>query len=174
MSRMKHTIIAAALMASGAAFAQTAPKSTDPQIAHIAYTADEIDIKAGELAKKKSKNKEVLAFADDMIRDHKAVNDQALALLKKLKVELQDNETSRTLAKQGEAQLQKLSALEGPAFDKAYAENEVAYHRLVNDSLWGMLIPAASNAELKNLLSTGLKLFEGHQQHAEHLARGLK
>lgn len=170
----RNLILAAVLLASSGALAQPAAKPTDPQIAHIAYTADEIDIKAGQLAIKNSKNKGVIAFAEDMVRDHKAVNEQALALLKKLKVEPQDNETSRALAKQGDDQIKKLSALQGAAFDKAYAENEVAYHRLVNESLRTTLIPAASNAELKELLSTGLKLFEGHQQHAEHLVQELK
>ena len=73
-----------------------------------------------------------------------------------------------------EAQLKKMSSLRGAAFDQAYAQNEVAYHQLVNDSLRKTLIPSANNAELKALLSTGLKIFEGHQQHAEHLVQGLK
>ncbi len=63
-------------------------------------------------SRKNSKNPKVVAFAEDMIRDHTAVNEQALALLKKLKVEPEGNETSRTLAGQGEAQLQKLSSLQ--------------------------------------------------------------
>jgi putative membrane protein len=170
----KSSLFAVALLASSAALAQSPGKPTDPQIAHIAYTADTIDIKAGELALSKSKNAQVTAFARDMVRDHKAVNEQALALLAKLKVEPQDNETSRTLAKQAEAERQTLNALNGAAFDKAYIRNEVAYHRQVNDALRTTLIPSASNAELKTLLSTGLKLFEGHQQHAEQLAQALK
>ena len=174
MSPLKANLIAAALVASGAAWAQSPQKLTDPQIAHIAYTADEIDIKAGELALKNSQNKQVQAFAQDMVRDHKAVNEKALALLDKLKVKPEDNDTSRALAKQGEEQLKKLSALKGPEFDKAYAQNEVTYHRLVNDTVRTTLIPSASNAELKDLLSTGLKIFEGHQQHAEQLAQWLK
>lgn len=174
MPLTKTSVAVAAMLASGAAWAQAAPKPTDPQIAHIAYTADNIDIKAGELAQKKSKNKDVIAFANDMVRDHTAVNEQALALLKKLNVQPQDNDTSRALTKQADAEMEKLNSLEGAAFDKAYAEHELAYHRLVNDSLRTTLIPAASNGELKTLLSTGLKLFEGHQQHAEQLVKEMK
>jgi len=74
-------------------------KLTDPQIAHIAYTAGQIDIQAAQLALKKSKSKEVRDFATQMERDHKAVNDKALALLNKLKVKPEDNETSRTLTR---------------------------------------------------------------------------
>jgi len=36
------------------------------------------------------------------------------------------------------------------------------------------LIPSASNAELKDLLTTGLKIFQGHEQHAEHVASDIK
>ena len=78
-------------------------KPNDAQIAHIAYTADEIDIKAAKLALEKSKNKEVRDFAENMVRDHTAVNDQALALVKKLNVTPEDNDTSKALTKQAEA-----------------------------------------------------------------------
>jgi hypothetical protein len=55
---------------------------TDPQIAHIAYTAGVIDIAAAEQAQN-NRHKEVKAFAEDMVRDHEAVNKQALDLVKK-------------------------------------------------------------------------------------------
>ena len=51
---------------------------------------------------------------------------------------------------------------------------EIAYHKAVNGALETLLIPSASNAELKSLLQTGLKIFQGHQQHAEHVAAALK
>src|ERR1044071_9754387 len=77
--------IAALCVLSASAFAQDA-KPTDPQIAHIAYTAGQLDIEAAKQALRKSKNKEVREFANDMARDHTEVNKQALALVKKLKV----------------------------------------------------------------------------------------
>ncbi len=174
MTPIRTLVLTTSLLLSGAAFAQPASKPTDAQIAHIAYTAGIIDIKAAELAQKQSSNKEVRAFADDMLRDHKAVNEQALALLKKLKVKPEDNGTSRALTQQADAKLKELQALKGPAFDKAYAQNEIAFHRQVNEALQTTLIPSANNGELKNLLTTGLKIFQGHQQHAEHLVQGLR
>ncbi|MBN9148436.1 MULTISPECIES: DUF4142 domain-containing protein [unclassified Nitrobacter] len=165
--------IAAAMLLSSAALAQDA-KPTDPQIAHIAYTAGVIDITAAKQALEKSENKAVKAFAADMVRDHEAVNDKALALVKKLKVTPEDNDTSRTLSKNAAAKLKELAALKGAAFDKAYIDNEVAYHKAVDSALETLLIPSASNAELKSLLQTGLKIFQGHEQHAEHVAAELK
>jgi putative membrane protein len=160
-------------LTSVAALAQ-GTKPNDAQIAHIAYTADQIDIKAAKLALQKSKNKEVRDFAENMVRDHTAVNDEALALVKKLKVKPQDNDTSKALVKQADAKQAELKKLGGAAFDKAYADNEVAYHKAVDNALETVLIPNASNAELKDLLTTGLKIFQGHEQHAEQVAQSLK
>lgn len=174
MSVIKFAAAMAAcwLVASPAA-AQNA-KPTDPQIAHVAYTAGQIDIEAAKLALEKSKNNAVRSFAEDMVRDHTAVNEKALALVKKLKVTPQDNDTSKSLMKQAAEKKAQLTKLNGAQFDKAYVENEVAYHKTVNGALQTVLIPSASNAELKDLLQTGLKVFQGHQQHAEHLAKEIK
>jgi putative membrane protein len=166
-------IIAAATLAGGAAHAESA-KLTDPQIAHIAYTAGVIDITAAKQALNKASNKEVKAFAEDMVRDHEAVNKQALDLVKKLKVTPEDNDTSKALSKQAADKLAEIGKLSGAAFDKAYVENEVAYHKQVDSALETQLIPSSGNAELKSLLQTGLKIFQGHQQHAEHVAAELK
>ena len=163
--------VAALLLCSSAAFAAG---PTDPQIAHIAYSAGTIDIAAGKQALARSHNKAVRSFAAEMVRDHSAVNDQALALVKKLHVTPEANPTSAGLSKQAEAALRRLSHLHGRSFDRAYAANEVAYHKTVNGALASTLIPSANNAELKSLLETGLKLFREHQHHAEHLAAALK
>ena len=167
------TAIAVICLSSSVAMAQGA-KLTDPQIAHIAYTAGEIDIKAAKQALEKASNKEVKQFAEDMVRDHTAVNKQALALVKKLKVTPEDNDTSKALSKQASEKLAEFGKLKGAAFDKAYVANEVAYHKSVDSALETQLIPSASNEELKGLLQTGLKIFQGHEQHAEHGEAGLK
>ncbi|HEY8586752.1 MAG TPA: DUF4142 domain-containing protein [Rhodanobacter sp.] len=153
--------------------AQQAPAINDAQIAHIAYTAGAIDVTAAKQALQKSSNAEVRAFAEGMARDHAAVNEQALALVKKLGVTPQDNATSQSLADGAAAEQKRLAALSGSEYDKAYAANEVAFHKAVNAALSDTLIPAAQNAELKSLLETGLKLFQSHQMHAEHLAQSL-
>ena len=174
---MRHfsTSFAAAVTLSALALpAFAADQPSDPQIAHIAYTAGDIDVKAGQLALEKSQNKAVRAFASDMVRDHKAVNDKALALVKKLNVTPEDNSTSKALSDQAAQKHDKLSKLSGAAFDKAYVENEVAFHKTVDGALETTLIPSSSNSELKGLLQTGLKIFQGHLAHAEHLASTLK
>jgi len=128
MSTLRLSLLGACLcLVPCGAMAQGAAKLTDPQIAHIAYTAGQIDIQAAELALKQSKNKEVRAFANDMVRDHKAVNEKALALVKKLNVKPEDNDTSRSLMQQAGAKKKELMALKGAAFDKACASSVVPW-----------------------------------------------
>ena len=167
-------LVFAASSMTGVNAATPAPALNDAQIAHIAYTAGVIDITAAKQALQKSHNPQVRAFAEEMARDHAAVNEQALALVKKLGVTPQDNPTSQSLASSAAAEQKKLAALNGSAYDKAYAANEVAFHKTVNGALSGTLIPAAQNAELKSLLETGLKLFQSQEMHAEHLVQSLK
>jgi len=172
LKRIAPAVAVIALM-SAVTFAQGA-KPTDPQIAHIAYTAGVLDITAAQQALKKTQNAEVRGFAENMIKDHEAVNKLALDLVGKLKVTPEDNDTSKGLTKAAEAKRAELEKLSGAAFDKAYMANEVAYHKTVNGAVDKTLIPSSQNAELKALLQKGLKIFQGHEQHAAMIAAKLK
>ncbi len=173
--QLKPSLLAAtALMLASAAVAEPAAGPSDAEIAHIAYTAGQIDITAARQALAKTKSTEVRGFAEVMLRDHQAVEARALDLVKKLGVTPADNGTSQALAKQAAATSQKLASLEGAEFDRAYMRNEAAYHQAVNGALKTTLIPSADNAELKSLLETGLALFGEHQKHAEALAARMK
>ena len=160
------------LFVSPATLAAEGP--TDPQIAQIAYTAGLLDVQAGEQALRQAADPAVRQFAQTMIRDHKAVNQQAIALLKKLGVKPEASATSEKLTSQARDTAAQLGRLTGPSFDKAYIRNEVAFHRQVNEALSTTLIPNARNAQLKSLLENGLALFQAHQSHAEHLLSQLK
>ncbi len=146
----------------------------DAQIAHVAYTAGQIDVDAARQALDRSRNAEIRAFAETMVRDHNAVNQQAVALVQRLHVTPEANATSTALTTQAADAHRRLGALSGAAFDEAYIANEIEYHRTVNNALRGTLIPSAHNAELKSLLEAGLTLFSAHQQHAEQLGRRLR
>ena len=159
-------------LAPAMAFAQ-AKGPSDPQIAGIVVTANQIDVDAGKLAKSRSKNKEVQHFAQQMITDHTAVNKQAAALAKKLGVTPEDSETSKSLKQSAADTAKKLKGLKGAAFDKAYVENEVAYHQAVLDAIDKVLIPSAHNAELKGLIVKVRPAIATHLEHAKHLQASL-
>lgn len=147
---------------------------TDPQIAAIVVAANTVDVEAGKLAQSKTKNQKVKEFADSMVRDHTAVNKAAVALVTKLGVTPEENDTSRALTASGEKARARLSGLSGKAFDREYVDNEVAYHKLVLDALDNTLIPNAQNEELKATLVGVRPSFVAHLQHAEHLQASLR
>ena len=167
---MNPSKIAVALAASlflVTAYAQGGP--SDPQIAGIVVTADQIDIDAGKLAKSHTKNKE----AQLMITDHTAVNKQAGALAKKLGVKPEDSPTSQSLKTGAAENTKNLKGLKGAAFDKAYVDHEVAYHQQVLDAIDKVLIPSAKNAELKNLIVKVRPAIAAHLDHAKMIQSDL-
>ena len=169
---MKTTtvFVACSLFASASVSAQSI---NDAQIASIVVTANQVDIDAGKLAASRATSADVKKFAQLMVTDHTGVNNQAVALATKLKVTPQDNATSQALKAGGDKNLAKLRALSGDAFDKAYVDNEVAYHQQVLDALDKTLIPSASNAELKALLVKVRPAFVAHLEHARHVQASL-
>jgi putative membrane protein len=171
MNTSKISIALAASLFGLSAFAQSGP--TDPQIAGIVVTANKIDVDAGKLAKSRTKNKEVSKFAQLMITDHTAVNKQAGALAKKLKVKPADSDTSKSLKAGAAENMKNLKALKGAAFDKAYVDHEVAYHQQVLDAIDQVLIPNAKNAELKDLIVKVRPAIAAHLDHAKMIQADL-
>ena len=169
------TVFIAGLFALGTApaCAQSAAPN-DAQIAGIVVAANTVDINAGKLAQKKSRNKEVKAFAKQMVTDHTGVNKQATALVKKLKVTPEDSDTSKSLKQGGDDTMTKLKGLKGAEFDKAYVDNEVTYHQTVIDALDKTLIPNAKNAELKDTLVKVRPAFVAHLEHAKSIQSSMK
>ncbi|MGB6605232.1 MAG: DUF4142 domain-containing protein [Steroidobacteraceae bacterium] len=155
-------------MSAGAARAQGAGP-TDPQIAAIVVTANQVDIDAGKLAKARSRTKDIQEFAERMITDHTGVNKAATDLVTKLHVTPEPNPTSESLQKGGDENLAALKKLHGRAFDKAYIDHEVAYHEAVLQAMDQTLIPSAQNAELKALLVKVRPAFVAHLEHAKKL-----
>ena len=166
------TSMAFSVMLAGPAFSQT-PKLTDPEIASVAVTANQIDINYAKIAKTKSKNADVVKFAETMMADHQSVIDQAVALVKKLGVTPKDNDVSKKLNSDAEATKKMLNAKSAKDFDKAYIDNEVAYHKAVIDAVQNLLIPQAQNADLKALLEKVLPILKTHLEHAEMVQKNM-
>jgi len=153
-------------MLSVNAFAQNNPTLTDAEVASIAVVANQIDINYSQIAKKKSKNAEILKFAETMANDHNAVLGQAVALAKKLGVIPKDNAVSQKLNADAEKNNKMLNSKSTEAFDKAYIDNEVEYHKAVIAAIETLLIPETENQELKELLQNVLPAFKTHLEHA--------
>jgi putative membrane protein len=142
---------------------------TDANIAAIVVAANDIDIKAGKLAQNTTHNADVKGLGDMMVRDHTAVNKQAVDLVTKLKVTPQDNDLSKKLRADAEKTYDGLKAKKGDDFDRAYTANEIGYHEAVISVVETTLIPGAQNSELKALLQQVLPALQAHLAHAKHV-----
>ncbi len=166
MKVVTAVIVCTAILAAPVS-AQNNPKLTDPEIASVAVTANQIDINYAKIAKERSKNTEVLQFAKTMTDDHTAIINQAVALVTKLKVTPRDNAVSKKLMADAEKTKKMLRSKSAKAFDKAYVDNEVAYHKAVIGAVESLLIPQSQNAELKKLLQDVVPALKAHLAHAE-------
>jgi putative membrane protein len=160
-------------LASLCAAAQNAAP-TDPQIAAIVATANQVDIDAGKLAEARTHSQDVKAFAQQMVTDHSSVNQAAGALVQKLGVTPEPSPTSKSLQQGGDANLANLKTLSGTPFDRAYIDHEVTYHEAVLAALDKTLIPSAQNADLKALLVKVRPAFVEHLEHAKMLQASLE
>ncbi len=172
--KLNMAIVVCSIIVFGSAYAQKNPKLTDPEIASVAVTANQVDVNYAKIALTRSKNSDVLKFAQTMSDDHTAVINQAVALVTKLKVTPKDNAVSRKLLSDAEKTKKQLIAKPAKAFDKAYIDNEVAYHKAVISTVEGLLIPQAQNAELKKLLQDVVPTLKAHLAHAEMLQKKIE
>ncbi|HEY3220846.1 MAG TPA: DUF4142 domain-containing protein [Gemmatimonadales bacterium] len=146
-----------------------APDLSDPEVAHVAVTANSIDIDMAKFAQTRTRNAAVKQFAATMITDHTAVNAQAAALATKLGVTPADNAVSQSLESGAKEARSSLEALHGAAFDRAYMDREVAYHQAVLDAIDKVLVPTTDNAELRKLLVDVRPAIATHLEHAKQL-----
>lgn len=155
------------------AFAQESPKLSDAEVASVAVIANQIDIDQARLAQERSENEAVLQFAQTMINDHEAVIKQATDLVQKLGVTPQENAVGKQLQDDAAKTAKMLKTKSGAAFDKAYVDNEVAYHQAVISAVQDLLIPESENEELRGLLESIVPALQAHLEHAQMLQNQL-
>ena len=141
----------------------------DAEVAHVAVTANTLDIEGGQLAKDKAENAEVKQFAERMITDHTSANNEANALAQRVSLSPADNQTSQQMKADHERAKTELQSKSGAEFDRAYIQHEITMHQNVLNALDQTLIPNAQNAELKALLQKIRPVIENHLQTAQQI-----
>jgi putative membrane protein len=143
----------------------------DAAIVGIFDIANTWDVATGTLAASKGVRQDVKDFGAMLARDHKNVQQQGRDLAAKLKVTPTPVAANFPLKVAHEAALKNLQGLSGSAFDKAFLEHEVAYHKAVVDALTTTLLPAIRNAELKAFVEKVAPAFVAHMKAAEQLLK---
>ena len=138
---------------------------TDPNIVYIVSQANAGEVGRGDLAATKGTNADVVAFGKMVSGEHKAIQAEAEALAGKLGVTamMPTGDMSESDMKMEMDALN--AAAKGAAFDKAYIDYEVTYHRGLLETT-NKAIAATQNAELKALLEKAAPVVQKHIDRA--------
>ena len=160
----------ATMLGGGRVAAQTTAKSglDDPTIVAIFDAANTWDIQTGALAARKGTTKDIRDFGAQLERDHTKVRQMGRDLAKKLGV-TPTPPKDFAMAKDHAEAMHSLGAATGTAFDRAFLEHEIAFHRAVIDALNNTFLPAIQNDQLKALVKEVLPAFDAHLQAAQRL-----
>jgi putative membrane protein len=167
--------ISATLAVTAVAFGRSpeAAALDDPTIVAIFDAANTADIETGQLAADRGASAEVRQFGAMLVRDHKVVRQQGRDLATKLGVTPTPPEGDQSAATHAKAMIQ-LRSLKGKAFDHAFLQHEVAFHKGVIDAVTTTLLPAIRNEELKDLVVKVAPAFQAHMAAADNLDKKLK
>ena len=140
----------------------------DATIVAIYDAANTADIETGGLGAKKGTTQKIRDFGAMLVKAHTAARQQGRDLAKKLGVTPTPPKDDQSAA-QHAAAMKQLRAASGTAFDRAFLEHEIAYHKAVIGAVQNTLLPAIQNAQLKALVTQVAPVFVQHQQAAEQL-----
>lgn len=189
MKRMiQGVMLAGALVAGSASFAQPATKAVAPKAGTAEYKGfvvptdtkgllerlhyvNQTEIKQAKLAQQNASSPEVKSFAEQMITEHTAADEKILALAKTQNLKLADmpkpiNDGEKKALAADKASMDKLQSLKGEAFDGCYMTEQLGAH----DSALGKLAAgrqaAGASPELTTLLDELTQSVAKHRQHA--------
>jgi putative membrane protein len=162
------TALALAPMAFAQPAAAQAAKLDDPTIVAIFDAANSWDMETGALAEKKGTTKEVRDYGEMIARDHKAVRQMGRDLAARLGV-TPTPPKNFGMAKDHATAVSNLKAANGRAFDRAFLQHEVAFHKAVIDAMNTTLLPSLRNEEVKNLVKKVEPAFNAHMMAAQNL-----
>ena len=155
-----------------AAAAPAAATLDDATIVAIFDAANTADIETGQLAARRGASKEVRDFGEMLVNAHRQVRQQGRDLAAKLGV-TPTPPADDASAKAHAAAMTRLRTLEGAAFDRAFLQHEVAFHKAVLDAMRTTLLPAIRNGELRELVVKVAPAFDAHMVGAQNLERRL-
>jgi putative membrane protein len=150
-----------------------APALSDANIVFILDHANMLDSAAGSIAATKGTSSDVREFARMMMRDHHSLRQQGQDLAKKLGVTPAAPANDDSQAQTDRTMAMLNGAAKGRDFDKAYIDNEVAYHLAVLETATAAM-DAAQNAELKNLIQKAAPAIQAHHDRAKAIQAGMK
>lgn len=149
------------------------PALSDAQILGIYIQVNGFDIEYALLGRAQAESESVRKVASRVASDHAGVRQTAYALAAQCKIAVELPADRDAVAIEHGKALTKLMSLSGESFDKAYAREEVAFHRSAIEAVRSALLPAATCPALKTHLQSVLPAFEHHLTMTEAMERDL-
>jgi len=144
---------------------------TDANVTAIATAANNGEISEGQLALTRSRNQDVREFAQRMITDHTALNQQIMDEAQR--TGMQPEDLTAQLQATSQRSLQTLGARNGREFDRAYIANQVSLHQWLLETMDNTLIPSARDNRLESMLEGQRRVIADHLEHARRLQQSL-
>jgi len=125
------------------------------------------EVELGRLASTKATNSEVKAFAQKLVTDHSKANDEVKALAAKKNITL-----PTSVGAKHKAEHDKLAAMSGAAFDRAYVDAMLADHQK-DVAEFKQQSTMNQDADVKAFAARTLPTLEAHLKQVESLSKSV-
>ena len=171
MNKIKNIFLFTVMIGAASALAEKI-KMTSQELLSRIHSANQEEIKAGEMALKKASSMRVKEYAQKLISDHKKADQLVQDLAKKENIKLTASPMPKSSHETGKmvehvATNQKLKSLApGADFDKAYVDAMADGHR---DVIHTLSSADTTDPQVKRLVAELLPKLRTHEAMADHL-----
>ena len=135
---------------------KTKAGGTDAAFIAKAANGGMTEVELGKLAAEKGASQEVKDFGNQMVKDHSKANDELKEVAGKMNVMVPEKVDAKH-----QATIEKMSALTGAAFDKAYVKGMVKAHK-EDIALFESADKEVKNEDLKKFIENTLPVMKEH------------
>jgi putative membrane protein len=137
----------------------------DKSFVRKALQGDMAEVQLGQLALQKSSNDDVKHFAQKMVDDHTKLGDEMKQVAQQLSVKVPDSPSGKD-----KSTMNKLQALNGDEFDKAYIKDMVKDHQQ-DEKEFQSEAKSTTNPALKQVATQGAQVIGEHLQMIQQIAQ---
>jgi putative membrane protein len=163
MSKILPACLGAALIGLAGLPASAELSAADREFAMKAASGGMAEVQTGQLADQRSTSPQIKQFAQRMIADHTAANNELMQIAKQGNITLPSQPTGKHATEE-----QKLRSLNGTDFDQAYAEGQLRDHQ-EDVQLFRTEAASGQDPALKAFAQKTLPILEQHLQMAQAL-----
>jgi putative membrane protein len=137
----------------------------DRKFVAIAGEAGGAEVEMARIAMERAESSDVKNFASRMVSDHQKAGDELDKIASNKGVKVDDK-----LSAQDQAELNRLTKLEGASFDREYVKSQLAAHKAAV-ALFDKESKSGNDSELKGFAASTLPTLQDHLQLVQQLSK---